>query len=126
MVIFGEGYVYFGLLVQFSTNQCLFESGNEGTGTDGQGIILTLAALKCNTVHKTFEINNGHITVLNSTVFHVNGSRIALTLSVDLSVDILIAYLNVDLVNLHTLVLAKSNFRLQRNFCGKDERLASL
>ena len=34
MIILREGYVYFGLLVQFSTNQCLFKTGNEGTGTE--------------------------------------------------------------------------------------------
>ena len=89
-------------------------------------MILTLAAFKCNTVYKTFEIDNGHIAVLNSAVFYIDGSRIALALSVDLSVNLFIGHLNFDLVNLHTLVLAKSHFRLQSNLCGEDERLASL
>ena len=56
----------------------------------------------------------------------VDGSRIALALSVDLSVNLFIGYLNFDLVNLHTLVLAKSHFGLQSNLCGEDERLSSL
>ena len=86
-------------------------------------MIFTLAALKCNTVYKTFEID---IAVLNSTVFYIDGSRIALALSVDLSVNLFIGHLNFDLVNLHTLVLAKSHFGLQSNLCCEDERLASL
>ena len=89
-------------------------------------MIFTLAALKCNTVYKTFEIDNGHIAVLNSTVFYIDGSRIALALSVDLSVNLFIGYLNFDLVNLHTLVLAKSYFRLNCYSCSKDEGLALL
>ena len=46
MIILREGYVYFGLLVQFSTNQCLFKTGNEGTGTDGQGIEIGRASCR--------------------------------------------------------------------------------
>ena len=126
LVIFWECNSYIEIFVNLVTCNLFFKARDELTAAQLQLEVFALAAFKCNTVYKTFEIDNGHIAVLNSAVFYVDGSRIALALSVDLSVNLFISYLNFDLVNLHTLVLAKSHFRLQSNLCGEDERLASL
>ena len=126
MVICGEGNLYFGLLAELCAHKLLLKAGNERAGSDGQRVVASLSAVKCNAVHKALEIDGCNVAVLYRSVLDGKGSCAVLSLLVDLLVDLCLGNGKVSLVNLHALVLAKLYFRLQSHLSGEDEGLALL
>ena len=124
MVILRESYVNIHFLIDLSTDQLILESRDKAVGTDGQIIILTFAAFESNTVNKAFEIQLDHIAALNCTIIYVDGTGILFLLFFKFSLDLVIAYGYVSLLNLYAFVLTKSNFRLNSYGCSEDERFA--
>ena len=124
MVICGEGHLDLALLSGLRADQLLLEAGNERTRTDGQGIILALAAVKSNAVNEALEVDHGHILILHRTILYGNRSCVVLPFLVDLFLHLIIGYGNIDLLNLHALVLTERHFRLQRNFRCENKGLS--
>ena len=91
-------------------------------GTDYQRMVLAFSAFKCHAVNKSFKINDCRIAILYGTVFHGNGSRIALSLPVNLCLQLFFRHIRVNLRNLDTLIFSERNLRSYGNLCSKDKR----
>ena len=125
MILFGEGHVHFHVVSSLLSDELFLKGIDEGVGTDGQRVILALAAFKRFAVRKAFIIDHSHIAVFYRSV-HRNHSGVVLSLLVQVCVNLFVGNRHVGLRHFHTLIGAKRNFRLQSHFCRKDEGLSGL
>ena len=86
----------------------------------------TLAALKCNAVNKSLEVDDGLVTLLYRTVLNGDGTCVAVSLFLNLCVYFLVCHSGICLLYFQSLVLAKCYLRLYSYLSGKDERFALL
>ena len=121
VILGGECNVNVKFLVDALANDLLLKSGNEGAGAELKSVISALAALKCNAVAEAFKIDNGGIAKLCSSVGNVDLTRVSLTDSLDLTVNILVAYGSNFLFYLNTEIVLDLNLRLYVNLCGENE-----
>ena len=126
MVVLREGHIHLNLLIDLCADQLLFKPRNESAGTNGQIVVLTLAALESHTVHKAFKIQNRHIPVLHRPVGNFNIPCVALPFFTDFLVNFLIAYAAVKLLQLDPLIFAKLHLRLDGTLRRKNKRLSFL
>ena len=125
MIVLRESNGNVFLLTDLGADQLILKARDEASGTDGQGIVLSFAALERNTVYGTVKVKLDDVAVLNCSVIYIDGSGVVLSLLVNLFVDVFLGYFNIALLNLYAFVLAKGNFRFYSNFCGEDEGFAS-
>ena len=68
LILGGEGDVHVELLTGGVANDLILEAGDEGAAAQGQVVVLSLAALKSDTVHKALEVDISDIAILSSTL----------------------------------------------------------
>ena len=93
-------------------------------GTDLKRMILTLAALKCNAINKSLEVDHCGIAVCDRSVCNGNSSCVVISLFLYCCLYLFVRYGGIDLGYLNTKILAKLYFRSYSNLCCEDERLA--
>ena len=62
MIIFREFDFDINLFSGFFADQLVFKTGDKGTGTEFQRIVIAFAALKFNSVNRTGKVNNNSVT----------------------------------------------------------------
>ena len=103
-------------------DQLILEARDEGAGTDGQRVILALAAFELNAVYGTNEIDGCDIILLDLTL-NLNDTCILLELCSELLVYFLCAYSGLSLLYRNALILTEGNLRLYSNGCCVDHIL---
>ncbi len=66
LILGGEGDVHVELLAGGVANDLLLEAGDEAAAAQSQVVVLSLAALECDTVHKALEVDINDIAILSS------------------------------------------------------------
>ena len=95
-------------------------------GTDRKRIVLSLAAFESLSIYGTVEIDRYLISILDTSVLNSDETGVFLSCALDLCLDIFLCNLRFCLLDFYTLVLAKSNFRLNSNYCCVNESFAFL
>ena len=126
LILLREGYVYFYFVAGILAYELILERIDEGMGTDLKRMILTLAALKCNAINKSLEVDHCGIAVCNRSVCNGNSSCVVISLFLYCCLYLFVRYGGIDLGYLNTKILAKLYFRSYSNLCCEDERLAGL
>ena len=124
-VFFGEGYFYVSSIALGQANQLVFEARNEGVGANLQRIALAFAAAEGFAANCTSKVDNSEVTLFNDVAFfscyHLS---VAVTQVVHLSLNILVGYDGLFLVNMQALVFAQLGFRFNGNLNGQFHVLA--
>ena len=68
LILLGEGDVHVELLTGGVANDLILEARDERAAAQGQVVVLSLAALKSDTVHKALEVDISDIAILSSTL----------------------------------------------------------
>ena len=103
-------------------DQLILEARDERAGTDGQRVILTLAAFELNTINGTYKIDGCDIVLLDLTL-NLNDTCILLELCSELLIYFLRTYSSLCLLYRYALILTEGNLRLNSNGCRVDHIL---
>ena len=87
-VILGEGYIYIEFITDIFADYLILKAGNELTRAEHQRVTLCLAAVKRLSVNKALEIDYNGIILFSGAVLNGNHTRIALSHSVNLGVNL--------------------------------------
>ena len=66
LILLGEGDVDVKLLTSSVADDLILEAGDEAAAAQSQAVVLCLAALECNAVHKALEVDVNDVAVLSS------------------------------------------------------------
>ena len=108
--------VYF--LTGFFSNQLIFKTRDELSGTQLQVEVLCLAAVEVNAVYGTVKVQNNGISLFRLAVGYGFHAGMSLLNSLQFFLDILIGYFVLDLLYFQTEVILCFNFREASNGCG--------
>ena len=73
-------HLYFYFVAGILAYELILERIDEGMGTDLKRMILTLAALKCNAINKSLEVDHCGIAVCDRSVCNGNSSCVVISL----------------------------------------------
>ncbi len=107
LILLREGYVYFYFVAGILAYELILERIDEGMGTDLKRMILTLAALKCNAINKSLEVDHCGIAVCDRSVCNGNSSCVVISLFLYCCLYLFVRYGGIDLGYLNTKILAK-------------------
>ena len=68
LILLGEGDVDVKLLASGVADDLILKAGDEAAAAQGQAVVLSLAALESDTVHKALEVDIHDIAVLSSAI----------------------------------------------------------
>ena len=111
-IILGEGDIDVLLLAGGSAHQLILEAGDEGTGTQLQGILLGLAALESDAVLEALKVDDNGVAILGRTL-HGDLTGSAGDQGLHLVVNVLGSDGHLSLGGLNALVLAQHGHRTQ-------------
>ena len=96
LVLLGEGHVHVELLAGSVANNLLLETGDKAAGTQNQAVMLGLAALKGDAIHKALEVDISGIAILSlaiagndAAVAVLHAGQLGIHISVLNSIDLL-------------------------------------
>ena len=122
LILLGEGDVHVELLTGGVANDLILEAGDEGAAAQGQVVVLSLAALKSDTVHKALEVDISDIAILSSTLTgQLTG--VALLHALQLCIDGLVGNSMDSLLNGQTVVVADLDFGHHSDLDGQGHAL---
>ena len=120
MILLGEGDVNVLLIPGFQADQLIFKPGDELTGTDNEGVILRLAALKRNAVDRAVKVKYRGVARLDLALNGRNG-RVALRHALNFTLHVLVGNNRLDILGRKALVCPKRHFRFNRYLGDKDK-----
>ena len=109
-----------------SANKLILKSRNECAGSKCKSVVRSFAAVKCNAVNKSLEVDCCDIAVCCCTILNNNCSGVLILLFLNFCVNFLVCYSDLSLRNLYSLVVSKSNLWLGSNISCEDECLSWL
>ena len=118
LVLLRESYIHIKFLFGLVTGHLLLKAGDKGTGAQLQRIVLALAAVKCNAVHKALKVDLCGVAHLGSTVFNSHQSAVSVQHIGQLVGHILIVCLCGQLHSLQALILAQLDLRIHSDLHG--------
>ena len=122
LILLGEGDVHVELLTGGVANDLILEAGDERAAAQGQVVVLSLAALKSDTVHKALEVDINDIAILSSTLTgQLTG--VALLHALQLCIDGLVGNSMDSLLNGQTVVVADLDFGHHSDLDGQGHAL---
>ena len=122
LILGGEGDVHVELLAGGVANDLLLKAGDEAAAAQSQVVVLSLAALECNTVHKALEVDISDIAILSSALTgQLTG--VALLHTLQLSVHSLVGNSMDSLFHGQTVVAANLDLGLHGDLNGQGSAL---
>ena len=125
LILLGEGDVHVELLTGGVANDLILEAGDEGAAAQGQVVVLSLAALKSDTVHKALEVDISDIAILSSTLTgQLTG--VALLHTLQLCLNSLVRDSMDSLFHRQTVVAADLDFGLDSDLDGQGDTVGQI
>ena len=123
LVLLGEGDVDVELLASSVADDLVLEAGDEAAAAQGQAVVLSLAALECDAIHKALEVDVHDVAVLSSTLAgQLTG--VALLHTLQLGLNSLVRNSMDSLLNGQTIVCADLDFGLDSDLDGQGSALS--
>ena len=120
LILGGEGDVHVELFASGVAHDLILKAGDEAAAAQSQAVVLSLAALECDAVHKALEVDISDIAILSSTLTgQLTG--VALLHTLQLCLNSLVRDSMDSLFHRQTVVAADLDFGLDSDLDGQGD-----